>query len=503
MLRDLFRLAQQLLIIMLCVLVPTVALVARATEPDNGVVTNEEPADEEPADEEPADEEPADEEPADEEPADEEPADEEPADEEPADEEPADEEPADEEPADEEPADEEPADEEPADEEPADEVPADEEPADEEPADEEPAVEEPADEDPTDEEPAVAVEMDEAAVEAQAAFDAALLRWKELLKQLRQLRADFHSADPDQVASIRDRWDEKIAEGEDLLAELRRTGLAAYRAAPDANPELSDLLVEMVVDGVGRDDYEPAAEVAEVLMEYGSVQPELWEPAGMAMMATNRFTKAIEYFEKGSEAGMLSFTAQRYLGDLPAYEGYWEVERELRAAEAEADDLPRVQLVTSAGELVIELLENEAPETVGNFVSLVESGFYNGLSFHRVLPGFMAQGGCPLGDGTGDPGYTIYCEVEREDHRKHFRGSLSMAHAGRHTGGSQFFLTFLPTPHLNGEHTVFGRVIEGLDVLARIRRVDPQEGEGGPRDRILEATVLRKRDHTYEPNRVD
>ncbi len=94
---------------------------------------------------------------------------------------------------------------------------------------------------------------------------------------------------------------------------------------------------------------------------------------------------------------------------------------------------------------------------MGNFISLVDSGFYDGLTFHRVLKGFMAQGGCPKGDGTGDPGYSIYCEVNQENARKHFRGSLSMANAGKDTGGSQFFLTFLPTPNLNGKHTVFRR----------------------------------------------
>ena len=110
---------------------------------------------------------------------------------------------------------------------------------------------------------------------------------------------------------------------------------------------------------------------------------------------------------------------------------------------------------TSEGDIEIELFENEAPNTVLNFITLVDKGFYNGLKFHRVLPGFMAQGGDPKGDGTGGPGYTIPCECYQPDHRLHFRGSLSMAHAGRDTGGSQFFLTFVPTQHLDGMHTGF------------------------------------------------
>jgi cyclophilin family peptidyl-prolyl cis-trans isomerase len=159
--------------------------------------------------------------------------------------------------------------------------------------------------------------------------------------------------------------------------------------------------------------------------------------------------------------------------------------------------------------IVIELFENEAPETVGNFVSLVEKKFYDGLTFHRVLPNFMAQGGDPDGNGGGSPGYSIYCETGKPNARKHFRGTLSMAHAGKDTGGSQFFLTFRPTPHLNpGKpevspgHTVFGRVIEGMDVLPKLQRRDPQALNPPPPDKIVKAEVIRKRNHAYEPNKV-
>ena len=170
--------------------------------------------------------------------------------------------------------------------------------------------------------------------------------------------------------------------------------------------------------------------------------------------------------------------------------------------EPAANDLPRVKFTTSKGEIVIELFENEAPGAVANFVNLIEKKYYDGLTFHRVLAGFMAQGGCPKGDGTGGPGYHIACECEREDYRHHFAGTLSMAHAGKNTGGSQFFLTFKPTPHLDGRHTAFGRVIEGFDVLAKLQRRDPQRSRVEP-DKIVKAEVLRKRDHAYEPKKLD
>ena len=124
---------------------------------------------------------------------------------------------------------------------------------------------------------------------------------------------------------------------------------------------------------------------------------------------------------------------------------------------------------TDKGNIVLELFENDAPNTVANFVKLINKGYYNGLKFHRVIPDFMIQGGCPVGNGTGGPGYTIKCEINP---RKHLAGTLSMAHAGKDTGGSQFFITHSPQPHLDGVHTVFGQVIEGMDVVNAIRQGD-------------------------------
>ena len=125
--------------------------------------------------------------------------------------------------------------------------------------------------------------------------------------------------------------------------------------------------------------------------------------------------------------------------------------------------------MADGGDIVIELFEKEAPGTVQNFVDLINKGFYNGLRFHRVIPGFVAQGGCPNGNGAGGPGYTIKDELVGNPH-KHERGALSMAHRGPNTGGSQFFIVYEPQPHLDGVHTVFGKVIEGMDVVDGIHQ---------------------------------
>lgn len=123
----------------------------------------------------------------------------------------------------------------------------------------------------------------------------------------------------------------------------------------------------------------------------------------------------------------------------------------------ELELLQYAKIITNKGEIELKLYPQSAPQTVYNFAHLANSGFYDGLSFHRVIPQFVAQGGCPNGDGRGGPGWRIKCELKNNTH-KHLRGSISMAHAGRDTGGSQFFLCFVDLPHLDGEHTVFGQI---------------------------------------------
>lgn len=125
----------------------------------------------------------------------------------------------------------------------------------------------------------------------------------------------------------------------------------------------------------------------------------------------------------------------------------------------------------NGGVVAIDFLTEEAPNTVANFEKLANSGFYNGLSFHRVIPNFVAQGGCPTGNGTGGPGYTIKCEAANNT-TKHARGVLSMAHAGKDTGGSQFFIVYAPQPHLDGVHTVFGTVTSGMELVDSIKPND-------------------------------
>ena len=130
-------------------------------------------------------------------------------------------------------------------------------------------------------------------------------------------------------------------------------------------------------------------------------------------------------------------------------------------------------ITTKKGPLKVEFYENDAPNTVANFVKLAKEGFYEGLTFHRVIPEFVVQGGCPQGNGVGGPGYEIDCELSGEN-QYHDKGVLSMAHAGRNTGGSQFFIVLsrAHTAHLDGNHTCFGKVVEGVDTIEDLRQGD-------------------------------
>jgi peptidyl-prolyl cis-trans isomerase B (cyclophilin B) len=148
--------------------------------------------------------------------------------------------------------------------------------------------------------------------------------------------------------------------------------------------------------------------------------------------------------------------------------------------------------LSTGGTVEVVLRPDLAPHHVERIQTLVRRGFYNGLTFHRVIPGFMAQGGDPTGTGSGGPGYRFKDEL-KPDSRLHFRGTLSMANAGPDTNGSQFFMTHLPTDWLNGKHTVFGRVTAGQDVVDSLIIGDA----------IVTAEVIRKRDHEYKVAKIE
>ncbi|MCL2743686.1 MAG: peptidylprolyl isomerase [Planctomycetaceae bacterium] len=350
------------------------------------------------------------------------------------------------------------------------------------------------------------------------------------IAKLNALKIEFQSAKPERQIQIQDEYAKLHVEGKSLTKELLTVGLDAFDEAPNRNPFVSNFIYNLISWEFFRDNYDVSYNIFKQITDKGVDKSAAiyYVYGGYAALMTMNLDDAEKWLKIAKDNGDLkkfqdelssSKTGQQQLDTLqsleerlPEFRKNWAKELEVRKAEKEEGEkdaekkLPRVELKTNKGTIVIELFENEAPNTVANFVSLVEKGFYNGVVFHRVLQMFMAQGGDPTGSGMGGPGYGIDCENKGANARKHFRGSLSMAHAGPNTGGSQFFLTFVPTYFLDREtrppgHTVFGRVVEGIEVLAEIQRIDPLDEKRmmPPPDKIVEAKVLNKRNHEYAP----
>ncbi|MCC9606041.1 peptidylprolyl isomerase [Blastopirellula sp. JC732] len=382
-----------------------------------------------------------------------------------------------------------------------------EKPAAAEPA--KPEMEKPAAEKPAAEMPAAEKPKAEPG-EKTALFVKKFGEWKTLLAKLRGLQEDYRLADEDKLVAIRKEYDETLDQGEALMVEIKQAAIDAFEEAPGANNDAINFMILSGHDAQKKDKNEEAYKIGRSLIDHGIENAPIYSMTIRAAFGADRFDDAVAVTEKaiqfkktsGDEDFAPSDEALNEANISAAFREFWAKEQEIRAKEAEADDLPRVRLTTEHGDIIIELFENEAPQTVANFISLVNKGFYNGLSFHRVLENFMAQGGDPKGDGTGGPGYQIYCECYKPNYRRHFSGTLSMAHAGRDTGGSQFFITFRPTPGLDGKHTAFGRVIEGMDVVTDIQRRDPEDLNAPTPEKIIKAEVIRDRGHEYKPTMV-
>lgn len=349
-----------------------------------------------------------------------------------------------------------------------------------------------------------AVAAEKATAEELAEWKTLAARKAELIEQLTKLQMSFPKAETDEerekirlaFTSAREEFQTKVYP--------RLTDLAERVYA--AEPENLDAAETVLENAFSSNRYDEAVKVGDQLLAAGRKSIVTQNVTGVAHFAVHDFAGAKKILTEAEEAGSLHpQLGARYLAECEPYEEFWKTEQAIRAKEEKAtgdEQLPRVEFDTTKGKIVIELFENEAPNTVANFISLVEGKKYDKTKFHRVIPNFMAQGGDPNSvdddpsdDGTGGPGYVIPCECYEKNARKHFRGSLSMAHAGQDTGGSQFFITHLPTSHLNADkeagrgHTVFGRVVTGLDVAAAL--------EVG--DVIQAAKVTRKRNHPYKP----
>ena len=321
---------------------------------------------------------------------------------------------------------------------------------------------------------------------------------KKLVGELTSLQAEYQQPNADKT-SIENKFNATRDKAREAALALEQSASAAVLANPD-NDDACAVVKDVLQSAMQADDPQKALSLVKTLDDAGKTNEELLLTGATAAMITSELDMAEEFLKAAKEAGMSDDKIASLQKAIDHERPKVNAEMSTRATEEKADDLPRVKIETTKGTIIVELFENQAPNTVANFISLVESHFYDGTPFHRVIPQFMAQGGDPTGTGTSGPGYTIDCECELPNARKHFLGSLSMAHAGKDTGGSQFFLTFRPTEHLDGRHTVFGRVIKGFDVLPKITRTEGPQARP-TQDKIISAEIIRKRDHVYEPKK--
>ena len=320
----------------------------------------------------------------------------------------------------------------------------------------------------------------------------------------------------------KDKWEAAVTAIQPLRKEFETLSTELFlkygddEGVPDSLPKsMFAILPKLLKTDRNADTISVARRLLEIRPDESQVKLDL----GLLLLRTNQFAEANEIIDSipRTEIEKLYGADDKLMKVRSQLESYYQDELKILAAEATADDLPQVELLTTQGPIVVELFENEAPDTVGNFINLVEDGFYKDMIFHRVLAGFMAQTGLiariPSGYVNRNPGYAIYDETKNG--RRHFSGYLSMAKTNDpDTAGGQFFITFAPSNYLDGRHTVFGRVIEGMENVGRIKPTfkeketekgkPPEEvplNEPDP-DRILEAKVVRKRDHAYAPNKV-
>jgi peptidyl-prolyl cis-trans isomerase B (cyclophilin B) len=352
--------------------------------------------------------------------------------------------------------------------------------------------------------PALKVVVDKGDEDPSEKWKSLLARRLAIFDKLQDLKKKFEdAATSDEKRTVRNQYVDLIREFEVKIYPEILDLAAKIFEKDEGDLDAGEIVMR---ESFNNNDFDRSAEISSKLLTAGRKTKDALSMGAVSQFALHNFEQASAIFAEAQKVNRLDLRYETYIESAAKYQELWKTEQELRAKEdaLEGDAaLPRIQFETSKGKIVFELFEDHAPNTVANAISLVEGGKYDGIGFHRVINGFMAQGGDPntldddpSNDGYGGPGYSIKCECIEEGTRMHFRGSLSMAHSGQDTGGSQFFITHLPTDWLNartepdrGGHTVFGRVIEGMKVAASLRKGD----------KISKATVLRKRPHEYKP----
>ena len=266
--------------------------------------------------------------------------------------------------------------------------------------------------------------------------------------------------------------------------------------------EFLNFIIQVLETRMTVGEYERANAIMQGLisLKIPEILPDLYDAAGEIAFMLNDFEQAARFFELAEQNKVLSERCAGFKKDLSYYRSSWAKESVFRQQDSEKKDLPRVTLDTTKGKIVLELYEDQTPNTVANFVYLVEKGFYDGKFFEQVIPGEGAVAGRSLENPDGGPGWTIRDEFDATNSRNHYRGTISMMRGEPNSAGSMFFISFSPIKDLDGKYVVFGRVIEGMDVLTKLQIMDPTNPDPmAEPDQIEKASAMTKRDHKYRP----
>ncbi len=360
--------------------------------------------------------------------------------------------------------------------------------------------------------PLVQGQADDSLAELRKNYLASVEELRTAIKAAQRAELFHFHVKSDEAFEYREQWETAAAQAEQAFAKLKEDAVALFLA--EKNPDEDLIKTIRIVDAklylesrITR-CYDVTKKLASLLPNDQSIQADF----ARISILNNDFETAAK-FAKGNLGIIEDFEPlenglYKYVDELKQE---YARELELQQAEAEADDLPRVRLKTTKGDIVIELFENEAPETVANFISLVKIPFYDDIIFNPVYKKLLAQTGQMTETRERPTGYTIYDETQRKDTRRHFRGSVCMATTpGKANSGSAiFYILHVPGPHLVGRDTVFGRVISDMDVVDSLQPTKEVDDKGEESwimdivpDKIISAEVIRDRGHEYVPNRV-
>ena len=341
--------------------------------------------------------------------------------------------------------------------------------------------------------------------------------FRKSLKAMWAARARYEHASKNDSYGYGKTWRQNATDAHAIYQKIKELSLEIYLKAQQPTEDQTVLAFRMALSSGDEGRIGIANRVMKKMLKFRPDDEQVWVSAARVAVYTNDYQIAARLVQEKTKLIAELPREEKWLyATLEGFGERWEKEKVIREAEAKADDLPRVEFTTSKGPIVIELFENEAPDTVGNFIHLVESGFYEGAFFHQVLRNFRSQTGLYFKDGRPPTDYEIASEAKADNARHIFRGTIATIPKDYTVGAAEFSIYTAPNPFVSKdyEETVFGRVISGMDVVdilkvngrmnkdSSVERVNSKKGDM-PDDYIVSAKVLRKRPNVdYHPKKL-